>query len=372
MSSARTSYVALSGGVGGAKLSLGLAQLLAPVIPEAEAQPRLSGTSCHEPPRAGPGSAQSRCSATAPAGMTGGCLTIIANTGDDFEHLGLHVSPDVDTTLYTLAGVVDPDTGWGRREETWSFMQAIEGLVGPTWFKLGDRDLATHVERTRRLRAGETPTAITAHLADKLGIVVRILPMSDAPVRTLVDSDGGTLAFQDYFVRRQCRPVVRSLRYEGAAAARPTPQVLDALSAPGLAGVIICPSNPWLSIDPILAVPGLREALRASGAPVIAVSPIVGGKAVKGPTAKIMAELGLSPDAAAIARHYAGLIDGLVLDVQDEALAGAIAVPTMVANTLMHTLDDKIALARACLAFCDRLAGRKRPPARRRTAGAAS
>jgi LPPG:FO 2-phospho-L-lactate transferase len=376
MSRARSSYVALSGGVGGAKLSLGLAQLLAPVIPEAEPRPRagttLSGTSCHEPPSAGPGSAQSRSSATAPAGMTGATLTIIANTGDDFEHMGLHVSPDVDTALYTLAGVVNPDTGWGRRDETWSFMQAVEELGGPTWFRLGDRDLATHVERTRRINAGETLTAITAHLAGKLGIAARILPMADQLVRTVIDTDGGALAFQDYFVRQQCRPVVRGLRYEGAASARPTPQVLEALAAPDLGGIIVCPSNPWLSIDPILAVPGLREAICASGAPVIAVSPIVGGRAVKGPTAKIMAELGLSPDAAAIAHHYAGLIDGFVLDVQDAALAGEIAVPTLVTNTLMHTLDDKIALAHTCLAFCDRLAERTQPASRRRAVGAAS
>jgi LPPG:FO 2-phospho-L-lactate transferase len=322
MSGARTSYVALSGGIGGAKLSLGLAQLIGP------------------------------------SGTTGGGLTVIANTGDDFEHLGLAVSPDVDTTLYTLAGVVNPDTGWGRRDETWSFMQAIEGLGGPAWFKLGDRDLATHVERTRRLREGETPTAITAHLAARLGVAARVLPMSDDPVRTMVDTDGGTLAFQDYFVRERCRPAVRRLRYEGAAAARITREVRDALSSPAPAGIVICPSNPWLSIDPMLAVPGMREAIRSSGAPVVAVSPIVGGKAVKGPTAKIMTELGMTPDAASIARHHAGLIDGFVLDTRDAALAGAIAVPTMVTGTLMHTLDDKVALARHCLSFCERLAAR--------------
>ena len=178
-----TRYVALSGGIGGAKLSLGLAQLL------------------------------------------GERLTVIVNTGDDFEHLGLYVSPDVDTTLYTLGGVVNPETGWGRADETWSFMQATAELGGPTWFKLGDRDLATHVERTRRLAAGETLTGITRHLAQRLGIAARILPMADEPVRTMVESDAGTLAFQEYFVRDQCRPVARSIRYDGAAAARPTPQV---------------------------------------------------------------------------------------------------------------------------------------------------
>ncbi len=216
-------------------------------------------------------------------------------------------------------------------------MQATAELGGPTWFKLGDRDLATHVERTRRLAAGETLTGVTGHLAERLGIAARILPMADAPVRTVVESDAGTLAFQEYFVRDQCRPVARSIRYDGAARARPTRAVIDALSAPGLAGIIICPSNPWLSVDPILAVPGLREAMRASGAPVIAVSPIIGGKAVKGPTAKIMGELGLTPTAATIARHYGTLLDGFVLDAEDEALAGEVGVATIVTSTMMRT-----------------------------------
>jgi LPPG:FO 2-phospho-L-lactate transferase len=305
--------------------------------------------------------------------MTGGGLTVIANTGDDFEHLGLAISPDVDTTLYTLAGVVNPETGWGRRDETWSFMQVIEGLGGPAWFRLGDRDLATHVERTRRLRAGETLTAVTAHLGARLGIAASVLPMSDDPVRTVVASDAGVLAFQEYFVREQCRPVVQRIYYEGAEAAVPTRQVLGAFSAPDLAGVIICPSNPWLSIDPILAVPGLREAMRASGVPVIAVSPIVAGKAVKGPTAKIMAELGLAPSALTIARHYAGLIDGFVLDTCDAALAAEIGVPTKVTDTIMRTLEDKTALARHCLSFCGELAARSsRAVAPRRTAGGLS
>src|SRR5262245_2975257 len=202
-----STYVALSGGIGGAKLSLGLERLV------------------------------------------GERLTVIVNTGDDFEHLGLAISPDVDTTLYTLAGVANPETGWGRRGETWSFMEAVAELGGPTWFRLGDRDLATHVARTRSPRPGEPPTAITRHLAERLGVTARILPMCDDPVRTVVESDAGTLAFQDYFVREQSRPVVRGLRYEGAAAARMTAQVKAALSAATLGGVILCPSNPWLSVD---------------------------------------------------------------------------------------------------------------------------
>ena len=210
-------YVALSGGVGGAKLSLGLAQLL------------------------------------------GDRLTVIVNTGDDFEHLGLAISPDVDTALYTLAGIVNPETGWGRRDETWTFMEAIGRLGGPTWFRLGDGDLAMHVDRTQRLKAGETLTEFCAHAAARLGIAARVLPMTDDPLRTVVDTDAGMLAFQEYFVREQCRPAVRTISFDGAAAAKPAPQVLAALSAPTLAGIIICPSNPWLSVDPILAVPGLRD-----------------------------------------------------------------------------------------------------------------
>jgi LPPG:FO 2-phospho-L-lactate transferase len=323
MSRDASTYVALSGGVGGAKLSLGLAHLL------------------------------------------GERLTIIVNTGDDFEHLDLHISPDVDTALYTLAGLVNEETGWGRRDETWTFMGALATLGGPTWFKLGDGDLATHVDRTARLAAGETLTGICAHFSAKLGIAPRVLPMTDDPVRTVVETDRGALAFQDYFVREQCRPVVRDIRYDGAAAAAPTRQVLEALASPTLAGVIVCPSNPWLSVEPILALPGMRKALRALGVPVIAVSPIIAGKAVKGPAAKIMAELGLEADCRSIARHYEGLIDGFVIDGADEALASTLPMPAIVTNTMMRTLDDKVALARQCLAFCDQLArtrGRQREP----------
>lgn len=325
--SSRT-YVALSGGVGGAKLSLGLAHML------------------------------------------GDRLSIIVNTGDDFEHVGLHVSPDVDTALYTLADVVNPETGWGRRDETWTFMRALAALGGPAWFRLGDGDLATHVERTRRLKAGETLTQICTHMADKLGISARVLPMTDDPVRTVVDTEAGTLAFQEYFVREQCRPLVRAIRFEGASTARPTQSVLDALAADTLAGIIICPSNPWLSVDPILAVPGLREAMRASGAPIVAVTPIIGGKAVKGPAAKIMAELGLTPDVRSIAQRYTGLVDMLVIDAVDADLAGGMPIQVTAANTLMQTLDDKIALARRCLELCDRLGQTSKPGADQGPAGA--
>jgi LPPG:FO 2-phospho-L-lactate transferase len=328
MSRDGASYVALSGGVGGAKLSLGLAHML------------------------------------------GARLTVIANTGDDFEHLGLYISPDVDTTLYTLAGVVNPQTGWGRRDETWSFMKAISDLGGPAWFNLGDKDLATHVERTRRLGSGEKLTPITAHLAQRFDIAARILPMADEPVRTILETDAGTLAFQEYFVRHRCRPMVRSLRYEGAAGARVTPQVRRALSHPALAGIFICPSNPWLSIDPVLAIPGMRDALKASGAPIIAVSPIVAGRALKGPTAKIMAELGLAPDVRSIAQHYVDLLDGLIVDTADEKITAGLPMRATSANAVMHSFDDKVALAAQCLAFCESLVRSERSVASGRRAGA--
>lgn len=308
-------YVAISGGVGGAKLSLGLAHVL------------------------------------------GEQLTIIANTGDDFEHLGLHVSPDVDTALYTLAGVVNETTGWGRSNETWTFMQALDGLGGPQWFRLGDGDLATHVERTCRLRAGETLTMITGDFARRLGIKADVLPMSNEPVRTMVATVDGEIGFQDYFVRQQCKPAVRGLRFQGAKAARPSPEVLATLADPALAGIIICPSNPWLSVDPILGVSGMKAAIRAAGVPVVAVTPIIAGKAVKGPTAKIMDELGLSPDATEVARHYEGLIDGFVIDTADASLRDKIGVPVHVAQTLMRSLQDRIALASEAIAFCARLRG---------------
>ena len=310
-------YLALSGGVGGAKLALGLAHVLADR------------------------------------------LSLVVNTGDDFVHLGLYVSPDLDTALYTLAGVVNPATGWGRSDETWTFMAALEGLGGPSWFKLGDGDLATHVLRTQRLKGGATLTAVTAELAHRFSISARVLPMCDEPLRTLVDTELGTLAFQDYFVRAQCRPRLRQIRFEAAADAKATAQVLEALADPRLAGIIICPSNPYLSVDPILAVPGLRSALKRARVPIVAVSPIIAGRAVKGPAAKIMAELGMAADSRSVARYYAGLVDGFIIDVADSDLAVDMPLPVKVTKTLMATLEDKIALARTCLSLCAELgAGR--------------
>lgn len=308
--------IALSGGIGGAKLALGLDRVLAP-----------------------------------------GELTIIANTGDDFRHLGLHISPDIDTLLYTLAGLDDPVKGWGRRDESWTFMRALAELGGETWFQLGDGDLAIHVERTRCLAAGETLSQVTDALRRRLGIGARIVPMSDEPVATRVQTDEGWLDFQHYFVRRRCEPRVIGLYFAGADTARMAPAAAAALADPALRAVILCPSNPYLSIDPILAVPGMRAALAGCAAPVIAVSPIIAGQAVKGPTAKMMAELGLEPSAATVARHYEGLIDAFVVDEADAGLAIA-GVHVAATPTLMRSLDDKQRLARFVLGLSDGLAAR--------------
>ena len=304
--------VALSGGVGGAKLVHGLARVLG---------------------------AQE--------------LTIVANTGDDFVHLGLAISPDIDTILYTLAGLVDPLQGWGRRDETWTFMAALGELGGETWFRLGDADLALHVERTHRLAGGATLTEVTAHLARQLRVGARVLPMSDDEVRTRLCTDGGWLDFQDYFVRCRCEPPVREVRYAGADAATASADVLAALRGADLRAVVICPSNPLLSVGPILALPAIRAALADCGAPVIAVSPIIGGKAVKGPTAKMMRELGIEPSAGEVARGYAGLIDAFVVDPTDAAGSFPSGVRVFTAPALMTTVEDRERLARAVLAAAD-------------------
>ncbi|TDH63514.1 2-phospho-L-lactate transferase [Dankookia rubra] len=303
--------VALSGGIGGAKLALGLSQVLPPSD-----------------------------------------LLIVANTGDDFEHLGLTICPDIDTLSYTLAGLDNPVLGWGRHDESWGFMDTLGALGGPDWFRLGDRDLAVHVLRTHRLRGRETLSSITDDVRQRMGIGPRILPMSDDPVRTRILGDAGWIDFQDWFVRQRAAPVVRAVEFAGAAAARPQPEVLAALRA-GPRAVAICPSNPFISIEPILAVPGMRDAILASGAPVIAVSPIIAGQAVKGPTAKMFAELGTPPSAAAVAARYGDLLTGYVMEEGDDATG--IAPRVFRAATLMRTLDDKVALARAVLAAADAL-----------------
>jgi LPPG:FO 2-phospho-L-lactate transferase len=310
--------VALSGGVGGAKLALGLSRVL----------------------RADE-------------------LLVVANTGDDFEHLGLSISPDIDTLTYVLADLDNPVTGWGRRDETWSFMDSIGALGGEDWFRLGDRDLALHVERTRRLRLGQTLSEVTLDICRRLGIGPRIVPMSDDRVRTRVRSDAGWIDFQDYFVRQQCRPVVHELVFDGVTTARPHAEIVAALRSGNVRGVIVCPSNPFISIEPILTIPGMREAIKASGAPVVAVSPIIGGQAVKGPTAKMMRELGVEASAAGVAARYGGLLDGYVVDHADAEAVGNVGPRVTFAKTLMTSLDDRKALARVALDAADALAARR-------------
>jgi LPPG:FO 2-phospho-L-lactate transferase len=302
--------VALCGGIGGAKLALGLYSILEPET-----------------------------------------LTVIVNTGDDFEHLGLHISPDLDTVLYTLGGVADPDRGWGRANETWNFMKGLDQLGGETWFRLGDRDLAMHVLRTAWLRSGKSLSDFTSQSAHVLAISAKILPMTNHMVRTIVETVEGDLAFQDYFVRRRCEPAVKGIRFDGAAQAKPSAEATHALSGSNVRVIVICPSNPYLSIDPILALPGIRRAIKNATAPVIAVSPIIGGNAVKGPTAKIMRELGRAVDNQTILTHYRDLIDGLVIDDSDVRNMAGISTPIMATRTKMESLADRIRLAREVIAY---------------------
>ncbi|NUQ85718.1 MAG: 2-phospho-L-lactate transferase [Anaerolineales bacterium] len=303
--------VALAGGVGGAKLAHGLAQILEP-----------------------------------------GELTTIVNTGDDFEHLGFYICPDLDTVCYTLAGLANPETGWGRSDETWNVMENLEKLGGPSWFRLGDQDMATHLERTRRLRVGEPLSQITKAFCEAWGVKHAVLPMSDSPVRTMVNADDGELAFQEYFVHRRCEPRVKGFRFDGVEGAEPAPGVKEALDLADT--VIICPSNPWVSIDPILEILRPPFAQFDGAKSVIAVSPIIGGQTVKGPAAKMYRELGIEPSAFAVANHYRGLLSGFVFDRRDAQLVENIKGLNMrayVTNTLMECLDDRKQLAMEVLNF---------------------
>ena len=297
--------VAFAGGVGGAKLAQGLAQ----VVPPQD-------------------------------------LTIIVNTGDDFEHLGLYICPDLDTVCYTLGGLANSETGWGRAGETWNTIANVEKLGGPAWFRLGDSDIATHLERTRRLKEGKPLSEITKEFCKAWGIEPTVLPMTDSPVRTMVDSDEGELAFQEYFVHRQCQPRVKGFRFDGVEVAEPAPGVREALASADV--VIFCPSNPWVSIDPILNV--IKEVKK----PVFAVSPIIGGKTVKGPAAKMYSELGIEPSAYAVANHYRTILKGFVLDNEDIEMKKEIqelGIATLVTNTLMNQLTDRARLANDVLHF---------------------
>ena len=307
--------LALSGGIGGAKLALGLSKILPPAD-----------------------------------------LTIVANTADDFVHMGLAISPDLDTVMYTLAGINNQQLGWGLNDESWNAMTALKQLGAEAWFQLGDRDLATHIIRTEALARGISLSEVTDQLCEKLNVEHSIIPMSDDKVATRVETDQGILAFQHYFVREQCKPRIKRISFEGIDQAQPSARFLELLTAADLGAIVICPSNPFVSVDPILQLPGIRAAINASHAPVIAVSPIVAGSAIKGPAAKMMEELGLSISALAVAEHYGKLVDGFVIDEADQHLADLIqelGMNVCVAPTIMNSLESRIALADHVLAFAE-------------------
>ena len=308
--------VALAGGVGGAKLAHGLAQVLPPED-----------------------------------------LTVIVNTGDDFEHYGLYICPDLDTVCYTLAGIANPETGWGRVNETWNAIENLSKLGGLDWFKLGDRDLATHLERTRRLKEGFSLSQITKDFCKAWGIQHTVLPMSDRPVRTIVETEEGELAFQEYFVHRRCEPRVKGFWFDGVDKAEPARGAREAIQSAD--AVIICPSNPWVSIDPILKIISfaplpLGAGRRGEGQIIVAVSPIIDGRAIKGPAAKMYRELGIEPSALAVASHYRGLATDFVLDEIDAHLIESVRglnMRTHVTNTLMKSHEDRKRLAANLLDF---------------------
>ena len=301
--------VCLAGGVGGAKLAFGLMRVLQPED-----------------------------------------LTVVVNTGDDFTHLGLRICPDLDTVTYTLAGLDNRETGWGLTGETFTVLDTVAKLDGPAWFRLGDRDLATHLTRTEQLRQGKRLTEVTAHLARAMGVGPTVLPMTDDPFATHVITDEGDLEFQDYFVRRRCEPRVERIVFAGAETARPTREVVAALDTADV--IIFAPSNPFVSIEPILTLPGLRDRIAAK--PALAVSPIVGGQAIKGPAAKMLLELGLDVSPAGVAARYQGLVTGFVMDEVDAALVPtveALGLHARTAQSIMRTDADRESLARACLDF---------------------
>jgi LPPG:FO 2-phospho-L-lactate transferase len=304
--------LALAGGVGGAKLAYGLTHIK-PVLD----------------------------------------LTVVVNTGDDFSLFGLHICPDLDTVCYTLAGLENPETGWGRKEESWDTINEISQLGGPDWFRLGNKDLAVHLERTRRLQNGETLTEITSSFCSKWGISASILPMSDSKVPTIVKTDQGELSFQDYFVKLNCSPQVTGFIFQGAEQAVPAPGVIQAIKAANL--IIICPSNPWVSINPILAIPDIPAEIQKK--PVLAVSPIIGNKTVKGPAAKMYREMGIEPSAKAVADHYQDFLSGFVIDNDDQEIeslitqSGSKELRVYITDTWMNTREDRVRLAEDVLSF---------------------
>jgi LPPG:FO 2-phospho-L-lactate transferase len=306
-------FIAVSGGVGGAKLALGLEKII-----------------------------QSED------------LMVIGNVGDDFRHFGLHISPDIDTLLYTLSGKSDIEKGWGLANETWEFMSAMKELGGDIWFQLGDRDLATHVERTRRLQNSESLSEITDYFRRTFGIGATIIPATDDQLRTIVETDIGVLNFQEYFVRERCNPRIQNLHFQGSESAYPQKELTKALGSTELQSIIFCPSNPLLSIDPILSIQGLKKAFADSGAKIVAVTPIVGGAAIKGPAAKNLRELGYPVSATTVAKHYQGLIHGFVLDKRDREETKQIeklGIAVLVTETIMNDLETKIQLAEKTLQF---------------------
>ncbi len=315
----KTRIVALAGGVGGARLVDGFTQILPPEN-----------------------------------------LTVIVNTGDDFTHLGLRICPDLDTVCYTLAGLANPATGWGRLGETWNALESLAALGGPTWFRLGDRDIGTHLERTRRLSQGETLSQVTRHFCLAWGVDLTVMPMSDDPIGTLVYTDEGELPFQEYFVHRQCHPRVRGFRFEGVERALPAPGVMEAIAAAD--ALIICPSNPWVSVDPILAVPGIHQAVAEVF--TLAVSPIIGGAAIKGPAAKMYAEMGIEPSALSVAQHYGSLLNAFILDHVDSGQAKPLqdrGVSVLVTDILMKSPGDRRRLAEEVIEFTLRSLEKKSP-----------
>ena len=305
----------LSGGVGGAKLVLGLSQVL----------------------------------------NNDDFMTIV-NTGDDFVHLGLKICPDIDTIIYTLAELVDQERGWGLKDESWNFLEKTKLLGGESWFNLGDKDLATHVHRTQRLAKGENLTSITKNLASSFGVEAKIVPMTNDLVSTVVETREGDLAFQHYFVRDRCLPIVKRFRFEGIKSSVINPSIKEYGEENNKSAVLLAPSNPFVSIDPIIGVPGMTEELVTMKGPKIAISPIINSKAIKGPAAKMMQELGIPSTSIEVANHYKGLIDAIVIDHADAALSEKIedmGIKVFVTNTVMHSLKEKITLANECLNFIE-------------------
>ena len=315
MKSYQTRVVALAGGVGGAKMAHGLQEVL-------------------------------------PAD----CLTVIVNIGDDFDHFGLKICPDLDTVCYTLSGKSNPNTGWGLLDESWNVLKSIESLGGPTWFQLGDRDLGTHLERTRRILLGQPLSRITDEFCKAWGVKCTVIPATDQRVPTIVHSLEGDLSFQEYFVHQQCTPSITGFNFQNVSDSVPAPGVLKAIQEASL--IVICPSNPFVSIDPILAVPGLFDTIKdqkqQGKLKVVAVTPIIGGEAVKGPAAKMFRELGHIPSAISVVQHYGSLLDGFILDEKDHESKDFITNLGMIAlvkDTLMRNFIQRCRLAEAVINF---------------------